>query len=322
MELNVAYGVAAAVVLAVLALFLVPVSTGNLEARPDPCPDYETAVARYAALTAEEAAICFPKGRSLLLDHGRRTPCAYVLIHGMTNSPHQFEEFGRLLWERGHNVVIPRLPYHGLHSRRLRELWGLRAEDLRDYADTAVDLAAGLGEEVIVIGVSAGAAVAAWPAQNRPEVRQAVLIAPFLGVYKLPRVVTFLLANACTRLPSIDLRKRKEPERDWVYRGQTTRSLAETIRLGRAVFRQASAVPPAAGRILILTTPGDVQVDNTVTDRLAALWRRGGAEVTQHEFDPALAMPHNPIDLSAEPDKRAVAYGHMRRFLGEEVPAT
>lgn len=321
MELNPVWGLAAAVVVAVLALFLVPVSTDHLEAQPDPCPDYEAAADRFAAIAAAEAAACFPKGRSLLLDHGHRTPRAYVLIHGMTNSPHQFEAFGRLLHERGSNVLIPRLPYHGLPSRRLRELWLLRAEDLRDYADAAVDLAAGLGEEVIVVGVSAGAAVAAWPVQFRPEVRRAILIAPFLGAHGLPRFVTTLLMNACSRLPSIDLRNRKEPERDWVYPGQTTRPLAETVRLSRAVLRQAAKTPPAARTIHILTTAGDVQVDNAEAARLAAVWRRSGIEVSEREFERALAVPHNPIDPAADADKRDYAYGIMLALLGEAVPA-
>jgi esterase/lipase len=322
MDLNALYGLAVVGLLVILALFLIPVATTHLEAHPDPCPDYDAAVERFAAMTAEEAATCFPKGRSLLLTHGHRTSRAYVLIHGMTNSPHQFEEFGRLLWERGYNVIIPRLPYHGLQSRRLRELRPLRAEHLRDFADTAVDLAAGLGEEVVVIGVSAGAAVAAWPVQFRLEARQAILIAPFMGAHGLPRFVTTLLMNACTRLPSIDLQNPKEPARDWVYRGQTTRPLAETVRLSRAVFRQAAKAPPMAGQILILTTAGDVQVDNSETAKLAALWQRSGAAVTQHEFDPALAMPHNPIDPAADPEKRACAYEYMLRFLGEPITST
>lgn len=317
--MNIILGLAAAGVLAVLALFLIPVSTGHLEPRRDPCPSYEAAADRFAAIAAEEVPVCFPAGRSLLFDHGRRTPRAFVLIHGMTNSPYQFEEFGRLLWSRGYNVLIPRLPYHGLHSRRLRELWRVRAEDLRAYADDAIDLAAGLGDEVIVIGVSAGAAVAAWPAQNRPEVSHAVLLAPFLGAHGVPRFVTTLLMNICSRIPSIDLENPTEPRREWVYRGQTTRPLAETVRLTRAVSRQAAKNPPAAGRLFVLTTAGDVQVDNAETERLAGLWRDKGAAVIFREFEPALAVPHNPIDPTAEAGKRALVYGELLALL--DIPA-
>jgi pimeloyl-ACP methyl ester carboxylesterase len=308
--------VATAVLLIVLSLFLVPTSVGGLESRPNPLQHYDDAVKRFEAQAEIEQTKCFPLGRSLLLAHGQRTPLAFVLIHGLTNSPHQFEEFGQLLWSRGHNVLVPRMPFHGHNSARLREIWPLRAEDLRDYADETVDLAAGLGEEIIVVGVSGGGTVAAWIGQNRPEVSQVVSIAPFLGAPGKARPVGNLLMNACCRLPSIDLTNPKEPPRTWVYRGQSTRPLAQTVRLGKAMYEQAAAYPPAAGRIIVLTAAGDNQVDNVATQRLVKLWRQGGGNVIAYEFSREAALPHNPIDPTADPAKRQLAYQTILELLG------
>jgi hypothetical protein len=152
--------VVAAVLLMALMLFLIPVPVRGLESRPNPLQRYTEAVSRFEALAEIEQTQCFPLGRSLLMAHGHQTPLAFVLIHGMTNSPHQFAEFGQLLWSQGHNVLIPRLPYHGLRSARLREMWPLRAEDLCAYSDEAVDLAAGLGEKSSSSGFRA---VGRWP---------------------------------------------------------------------------------------------------------------------------------------------------------------
>jgi len=48
-----------------------------------------------------------------------------VLIHGTTNSPRQWEELGGALHALGHNVLILRMPHHGLESRSVGELKAL-----------------------------------------------------------------------------------------------------------------------------------------------------------------------------------------------------
>ena len=50
------------------------------------------------------------------------------------------------------------MPYHGLQSHQVSELAQLTAQDLRAYADQAVDIAAGLGDEVVPVGLSGGSA--------------------------------------------------------------------------------------------------------------------------------------------------------------------
>ena len=307
------------VLLSALLIVFVPVPTGGLGARPKPARDYADAMARFEAIAAAEARVCNPAIHSLLLTHGEPTRRAYVFIHGTTNSPRQFEELGRLLHARGHTVYIPLMPRHGRRSMRLAELRGLRAEELRDYADAAVDLAAGLGEEIVAVGISGGAAIVGWMGQNRAEMHTALLLAPFLGVRRVSPAVGTAMMNVYSRMPSVNLEDPLEPRRDWVYRGQTTRALAETLRVGRALLRQAAIAPPVARRLILLTTARETQVANGATYRLAALWRAQGANVIADEFAPELEIPHNAIDPAADPAKKAIVYARMLELLGEEA---
>lgn len=310
-----AAALAAAILLAAVAL--VPVSLRGLTSEPNPAADFAEALRRFDVIHSEELPVCFPAGQSLLLHHGGPTARAYVFIHGTTNSPHQFEEFARLLWSRGHNVLVMRQPRHGLQSRRLSELRHLRAEELRDCADRAVDIAAGLGAEIVACGMSGGAVLTAWMAQYRREVARALLLVPLLALHGFPRFIHEPMVNLLCRIPSIALEDPLEPRRDWVYRGQTTRAVAETLRLGRAVMQAAADAPPATPSIAILTTASDRQVANSGAERLAQRWAHGGADVVRCELARSLHVPHNAIDRADDVHKKQLVYAKMLEMLGE-----
>ena len=148
---------------------------------PDPAPDYAEAVSRFEGLQKTEGPELNPVCRSILLTHGFRTERAVVFFHGYTNCPEQFRKLGQIFYDTGDNVLIPRLPRHGVADRKVENLSPIRAEELRDCADVSVDIACGLGKKVYVAGLSAGGTLSAWIAQNRPEVTRTVLIAPALG---------------------------------------------------------------------------------------------------------------------------------------------
>jgi len=89
--------------------------------------------------------------------HGERVNNAVVFLHGFTSCPDQFDQLGRLYYEKGYNVYIPRLPRHGDRDPLGLSLQGLTAEELAEAAMQAVDIAQGLGERVLVSGLSGGA---------------------------------------------------------------------------------------------------------------------------------------------------------------------
>jgi esterase/lipase len=299
-----------------LLVGLIPISSAGLASAPQPATGYEEALARFAAIEATEAAIAPEITRSRLLAHGQKTPRAYVLIHGATNSPRQFWELGDALFERSHNVLIMRMPYHGLNSHSVDELKRLTPQDLRAYADQAVDLAAGLGDEVRVIGLSGGGSVTAWIAQNRPDVSTALLVSPLFGVSGLPVFLDNLLMNLAARVPNINLVDPTETPRDHVYRGESTRGVAAFLGVAHRALAQARQTPAAVQNIIILTTASDTNVNNHYTETVAAQWQELGATLTEYEFPPELNIPHDSIDVSAT-GSTAIVYPKILDLLSE-----
>ncbi len=145
-----------AILVIIILLGLIPISTKPLESDPDPAEDYDEALWRFEAIQAGENGKVDEVSASRLMTHGEQMDKVYVLIHGWTNSPRQFVELGELLFERGHNVLILRMPHHGFPSGSVGELRNVTPENLSAYGDQNIDIAAGLGEQVEVIGLSVG----------------------------------------------------------------------------------------------------------------------------------------------------------------------
>jgi carboxylesterase len=303
----------------ILFVGLFPVSYRGLDSVPSPAGSYDEAVARYKELEQAEKGIINESSGSYLLAHGQKTPRVYVLIHGVTNSPVQWLEFGQMMYEQGHNVLILRMPYHGLKSHSIDELKQLTPQDLRIYADQVIDISAGLGDEVYVAGISGGGAVAAWAAQNRPEVNRSFLLSPFLGVGKLPDSLSTLLMNAFSRLPSINTFDTDEHIRPYAYPGETTRAVSTFLVLGHKVRAEAREGSTPHGRIHIQTTALDTAASNESAGILFDLWRTSGAEVEANEFVASLGIPHNSVDPAEAPATRQQIYDKMLEFFGEQA---
>ena len=303
-----------------IALFLglFPVSLKESESTANPSEDYDDALHRFEKIQQNEQSIVNDAGGSQIMSHGHKTDRVYVLVHGITNSPLQFVELGEMLFDSGANVLIMRMPYHGLKSHQASELKQLKAKDLRGYSDETLDIAVGLGDAVDVIGISGGGTVTAWIAQNRSEVERAVLLSPFFGIASIPHFVDTFLMNLLDRIPNIVFDNPLEPQRDWVYRGEATRGVAAFLMLGKAVFKQAESAEAAAGDIYFLTTAKDDTADNSYSAELAEIWAESGANVNQYEFEASMNIPHNSIDPATDAEIKRAVYQKILEWLGEE----
>jgi pimeloyl-ACP methyl ester carboxylesterase len=260
--------------------------------------DYEAARAKVAAALENSPPTARPECRSQVLDHGSRTRDAYVLLHGLTNCPAQFARFADILYARGANVLLLRLPHHGLADRMTTESAKLTAGDLIASASEAVDLARGYGERVTVIGLSVSGVSAAWIAQTRADVDLVVVIAPFLAPAGLPDWAIPPLANLLCRLPNgfiwWDPKQRENlVGSPYSYPRFATRSIGETMRLGLDVFALAKKSPPAARRILLVTSPADRAISMPRVKELAVLW---GSHAQSLAFPAEWNAPHDCID--------------------------
>lgn len=279
-----------------------PLDTEDLTAVRIGVPTYAAAVQQVARTTAHEDSVAVPSGHSILLVHGQRVLRAVVLFHGVTNSPRQFRAFAEQLFDQGANVYVPRLPHHA-EPGKMHALAALTAEQLRDCADSAVVLARGLGDTVLVAGLSAGGTMAAWVAQNRPDVKRAVVIAPAIELARLPWRLGTPVLRLSLRLPNLT---RYYPRVDTVpdrEDGWTTRGFGQMLRLALAVERQARRAPPAVHDIRLLLNAHDRTISNAAAVRLADDWRTRGAKVTVVTLPDSLRLPHDVID-PRQPIKR------------------
>ena len=309
--------VLAGLIVTALVVSLIPTPNAYLISNPNPAQDYSSAVSQFEVLKAAEESISNSDSGSLLFDHGYKTENVYVLIHGTTNSPRQFEELGKILFSNGHNVLILRMPFHGLSSHSVSELKALTADDLRSYADQTIDIGSALGDQLTVIGISGGGVVASWIAQNRSEVDRAMLVVPFFGVSHLPRFLDEMVINLFGRIPNFNFINKLEPARSWVYRGESTRGVASFLLISKQVYQQAKNISPMAGELFIITTSSDTNVNNQLTDEMINLRQANGKEIQRFDFDASLKIPHNSIDPAADVEKRNMVYTQILEMLGE-----
>jgi pimeloyl-ACP methyl ester carboxylesterase len=144
--------------------------------RPEqPARTYREARRRFEDLLRQETEVVDPRSRSVLLSPGTRTERVIVFLHGLTNRPRQFTSLSERFLARGYSVLAPRIPYHGYLDRGTTDLARLDTTRLVDSAAAAVDLAAGLADEVTVCGLSLGGILAVWAAQYREVALAAVV---------------------------------------------------------------------------------------------------------------------------------------------------
>jgi carboxylesterase len=310
-----------AIVLVVAVTMLYPVRTAALVPHPEPCPSFDAAVERFdAGPRAREAQGMHPKGVSLLWHHGRRTPNAAVLLHGLSNSPHSMIQLGAALHDRGWNVMVPRLPRHGHADLATDALKRLTAEELRDSADEAVDIAVGLGETVTVLGISGGGVIAAWIGQLRGDVSRAILIAPAFGLGNFGGPLNSFLSRLMLLIPSISIWKDPALKADFPglghnYKRIETRGVGQVSRLGLAAVRAARHGAPAVATAAVVTNPNDKAVDPGMAVSIAETWGRH-IPVDRYVFPDSPVLGHEIIDPADPEGDVSVTYPVLLRLLG------
>jgi carboxylesterase len=306
-----------AVLLALAAGYLYwPENPAPLRVPPQPAADYAEAELRLQAFEARLAGLeMHPLCGTHFLTHGQRQPRAIVLVHGYTDCPAQFATLGEQFYALGYNVLIAPLPRHGLLDRLNDEQAQLTAEALAAYAGEALDIARGLGEHVTMLGLSGGALVTAWAAQERSDLDLAVVAAPAFGYQQVPDLLTRPAARLYQLLPNSYRWKNSLEQANALpehsYPRYATRALAQVLRLGDAVQVAASREAPAAARIVVVTNANDDRVSNSLTAQVVAQWRRLGGSVDTYEFPASLALAHDLIEPDPPNPNTPVVYATL-----------
>jgi pimeloyl-ACP methyl ester carboxylesterase len=300
------------VVLVVLAL--VPVGTDGLEPEPFPRVTPAASASKLRYIRAGEGGVR-PSCRTRLIRPSRPSGRVVVLLHGLAGCPAQMAALGRQLADGGATVVLARAPAHGRAGRGTAALADLDAEALADWADDAIDVAAGLGDDVTVVGVSLGGTLAAWAAQEREGVDRAVVIAPALELPGVPTIVADGFTNLFARLPNVSLPADGARVPNAYPPGLETRPRAELYRLGRQVLDHARAAPPVAGQLAVVVNESDGASTGAVDDLVRA-WRAHGRPVTVVRLPKRLGLPDDVVD-PAQPAARVDVVDPIVRALAE-----
>ncbi|MGB3702307.1 MAG: alpha/beta fold hydrolase [Anaerolineales bacterium] len=296
----------------------------NSEVRSNPASSYEDAAARIEAIQSEEAELgeLNPVCGTRLLAHGKQVENAIVFLHGFTSCPDQFGQLGQEFFEKGYNVYIPRTPRHGIKDRLGNPLKGLTAEELAEFASRSADIAQGLGERVIVTGLSGGGSMTTWLSQERPDVDLAVPISPFVGIGFIPRILNRPLTNLVLRLPDFfqwwdPINKENNPNSaPYSYTRYPTHALFENMRLGFAAEEDAKRVKPAAGAILVITNANDGSINNDVVAEFEAMWREHGEQfLFSYQFPKELNLPHDLITVGRPDGNIELVYSKLHELI-------
>jgi esterase/lipase len=261
-----------------------------------PTASYFAAAERAAQRQSEDDSIAVAGAGSILMTHGAKTPRAYVLLHGFTDSPKQFEELGKRLFATGDNVYIPRLPHHSERAWGVRELGNVRVSELIAFGDSSVDIASGLGDSIVVVGLSAGGNVAASIAQNRPDVARAVIIAPAISAGRVSGSVARKLGWFASLFPDVVRAAKRDTMRPDYVQGISTRGLGQVLQLGAHVRSSAELFPAQTKQIAFLLNENDRTVSDDASIELARHWESGPSLVSVYQFPRELKLLHNTME--------------------------
>lgn len=268
----------------------------------DPAADRPAALARLAELTGLDAGI--PQAtRTRLLEPSVEAPVTIVVWHGFTNAPSQFIAVAERLRDAGYRVLLPRMPHHGLPDLLNRELASLTEAELVGHVDTCIDIAAGLGDEVWVAGLSAGGIMAAWAAATRPEVSRALLAAPLVAPKGFPMPAVRLCVKYPRIVPSYymwwDPRvKDAMPDNSpHAYPGFPLPGVMPFLHLSESLFDGSVPVGHQLERVVLVTNPSDLAVRQDAAIAFADRVFGAAADYLGHAtIDPELHWTHDFVD--------------------------
>jgi len=172
----------------------------------------------------------------------------------------------------------------------------MSAEEVSGAADSAIDVAAGLGDSIVVIGLSAGGTMGCWITQFRADVQRVIIVAPVIALAGVPRLLDAPVRNLAVRLPNVTHADTVDSTAVDREEGWTSRAVGQILRLGLSVRRAAARLSPTAREVRFLLNAHDHTISNAAALELAGMWSRHGGNVQAYELADSLGLPHDVID--------------------------
>ena len=315
------------VLIGAVALVGTPLLDPDLRARPHPAADYSDAVARIKATEDAEASLSLlPEGHSIALLAGVRTATAVVIFHGYTSAPEQFRTIAQGYRNQGFNVWAPRLPYNGEADAMTNEQSRLTSEVVRDFADASIDVARGLGDSVLVVGLSAGGSIGVWAAVARPDVSRVILISPFVlpagyQEWQLAPMVRALRLSPVDRYAWWDQVEQDQGPRAFSYPRYSLKGMAAF--LGLPLWAKASRGSSTSRTdVVLISNQGDPKVNWAYNESfLAGLV--GPDRLSVHTIPADAGLLHDVVCTHPLCDNHArirESYYYLSQGLGIPLP--
>jgi carboxylesterase len=267
-----------------------------------------------------------PQLNTIFLSHGKKTKRAILWLHGYTSATLQFKHLADLCFKKGYNVLVPCMPHHGLKDRLTSEICKITAKEQKQFVDSMVDIMHGLGNEVVVGGLSMGGTMTAWVAQKHPDVDTAIIIAAAFGYKVIPTHLTRIATLALLALPNMrrwwDNEKKDTLQDLWYsYPHGYTHSLVQLLDLSHQVLGFAKHNPPAAKKVWVVMNDHDEAVDNRMLHKLVDTWHNSSAKnISTYHFPDSLGLDHDCISVEHPKNNPKYVYPILMKMVeGEEI---
>jgi len=220
---------------------------------------YDEAKTRLAKLQTLDDDSIRSECKTTLLDHGNTTSKVFVLYHGFTSCPKQYDQFAQILYDKGYNVLIPRLKYHGYFDLTTRDQAKITPTDFMDLTQESVGIATGLGQKVEVVGLSGGGVMALWAGLNLPNIDQVVAISPIIQPLFFKDYPQNVVTQGLRALPDNyifwdEKLKEKAEFAPYAYKGFSTKALGQLMTLGYNVKQQSKQITKHQTKFVLISS--------------------------------------------------------------------
>jgi esterase/lipase len=193
------------------------------------------------------------------LVHPEKTEFVYVYLHGITDSAFQGKDIARVLFNQGHNVFSARLTGHGIDSANINRF---KLEDWRRDVDEAIARARGVGQKIILVGLSTGADLAIDKAYREPgTIDGLVMLAPAIGIKNvLARLLSWsrLIVPLSKLIPYSGVEKNTQLAVRQPRKG--THGVFELYLLGRSIQERIKNNEILSTPCLFVTSSADIAI--------------------------------------------------------------
>ncbi len=230
---------------------------------------------------------------------------------------------GERFFVQGYNVLIPRLPAHGLKDRLTGLPSRVSASFLSTFVKDVYGAVKGLGEQIEFAGISGGGVLAAWAAYYY-KVSKVMIISPLFLPYDIPDWGLRPLVNLRPFLPDYyiwwdDETKEKIQGPDYAYPRFSLLGAISFLELGlkmRDSLNSNDAVLNSDLEIIHIYSENDIAVKNPFNKEIISRWGSKLPNAPQEfMFEAYYGFNHDIIDINQASAKPEIVYAKLIELM-------